>query len=75
MLLARMSPPLKGDRESSFMTSTQQPRKDAFMAYWRGYGVVRWEQLLWYVPYLVGVALFAFLVRRFDPDGRFRKSF
>ncbi len=34
-------------------------------------GVFRWRQLLWYFGYLGGLALYAFVVRRVDSDGRF----
>jgi len=53
------------------MTATQQPNREAFIAYWKDYGVFRWRQLLWYVGFLGGLALYAFLVRRADSDGRF----
>lgn len=53
------------------MVTTQQPSRDAFIAYWKYYGMFRRRQLFWYVGYLGGLALYAFIVRRIDPDGRF----
>lgn len=53
------------------MTATQQPSREAFSAYWKDYGVFRWRQLLWYVGYLGGLALYAFVIRAVDADGRF----
>jgi hypothetical protein len=53
------------------MVATQQPNRDAFIAYWKDYGVFRWRQLLWYFGYLGGLALYVFVVRRVDPDARF----
>lgn len=53
------------------MVATQQPNREAFIAYWKDYGVFRWWQLLWYVGYLGGLALYVFVVHRVDPDGRF----
>ncbi len=53
------------------MTATQQPSREAFIAYWRDYGVFRWRQLLWYVGYLGGLTLCAFVIRTVDPEGRF----
>jgi len=53
------------------MVATQQPSREAFSAYWKGYGVFGWRQLLWYVGYLGGLALYVFIVRAVDPDGRF----
>jgi hypothetical protein len=53
------------------MIAAQQPNREAFIAYWKTYRVFRWCQLLWYVSYLGGLALYAFVIRRVDPDGRF----
>ena len=54
------------------MAATQRPSRDAFIAYWADYDVFRWRQLLWYVGYLGGLALFVFVVRTVDDAGRFR---
>jgi len=53
------------------MVATQQPSRDSFIAYWKDYGAFRWRQLLWYAGYLGVLALYAVVVRRVDPDGRF----
>jgi hypothetical protein len=52
------------------MVATQTSR-EAFIAYWTDYGVFRWRQLLWYVGCLGGLALYVFIIRKVDPDGRF----
>ncbi len=51
--------------------ATQLPTREEFIAYWKDYGVFRWRQLLGYVGYLGGLALYVFIVRRIDPGGRF----
>jgi hypothetical protein len=53
------------------MIATEQPSRDAFTAYWKDYAVFRWRDLLGYVWYLGGLALYVFIIRRVDPDGRF----
>ena len=53
------------------MTSTQQPNREAFIAYWEDYGLFRWRQLLWYFSFLGSLALYVFLVRKVDSDGRY----
>ena len=53
------------------MVATQHPSRDAFIAYWKDYGVFQWRQLLWHFGYLGGLALYVFVVRRVDPDGWF----
>lgn len=53
------------------MPDTQQPSKTAFINYWKHYGVFGWAQVLWYVGYVGGLALYAFVIRKIDPDGLF----
>jgi CelD/BcsL family acetyltransferase involved in cellulose biosynthesis len=53
------------------MTVTQQPSREAFVAYWKDFGVFRWRQILEYIAFLGGLAAYVFVVRTFDPDGRF----
>jgi hypothetical protein len=54
------------------MAATQKPSRDAFIAYWKDYdGGLRWREILWYVGYLGGLALFGFVVRRADLEYRF----
>jgi len=53
------------------MVATQQPSREAFIAYWKDYGNFPCRQLLWYVLYLGCLAVFAFGIRRIDAEGRF----
>jgi hypothetical protein len=53
------------------MVTTQQPSREAFTAYWKNYGTPGWRLALWYLIYLGGLALFAFIVRWLDADGWF----
>ncbi len=53
------------------MTATHQLNREAFITFWKDYGVFRWRQLLWYVGYLGGLALYGLIVRKVDSDGRF----
>jgi CelD/BcsL family acetyltransferase involved in cellulose biosynthesis len=53
------------------MIVTQRPSREAFVAYWKDFGVFRWRQILEYIAFLGGLAAYVFVVRTFDPDGRF----
>lgn len=53
------------------MPPTQQPDREAFVAFWKDYGTFSWRQLVPYGVYLGCLALYAFVVRRIDADGRF----
>jgi hypothetical protein len=52
------------------MVATKQLSRQAFSSYWEDYGVFRWRQVRWYVGYLGGLALYAFIIRTIDADGR-----
>ena len=53
------------------MVTTPQPSRDAFIAYWKDYGLFRWRHLVPHVLYVGGLALYVVVVRALDPDGRF----
>ena len=53
------------------MPHQQQPDREAFIKYWKDYGTFSWRQLLPYGIYLGSLALYAFVVRRIDTEGRF----
>ena len=53
------------------MTATQQPSREAFIAYWKDFDTFTWRQLLPYIIYPGCGVIYAFVVRWIDPDGRF----
>ena len=53
------------------MVATRQPARESFIAYWKDYGTFTWRQLLFYILYPGGLAVYAFVVRWIDSDGRF----
>jgi hypothetical protein len=53
------------------MKATHQPNREEFITYWKDYDTFSWWQVLPYVVYPGALALFAFLVRWFDIEGRF----
>ena len=53
------------------MTTTQRPNREAFIGYWKDYDTFHWTGLLPYTFYLGPLALYAFLVRWIDSEGRF----
>ena len=53
------------------MTSTHQPDREAFIAYWKDYEAFTWRQLLFYLLYPGGLAVYALVVSWIDSYGRF----
>jgi hypothetical protein len=49
----------------------KQPTREEFTHYWRGYDTFLWRDLLPYIVYLGGLALYAFVYHRIDAEGRF----
>jgi len=48
------------------MIATQQPSREAFIAYWKDFGTFKWHQLLFYILYPGGLAVYAFIVSRIN---------
>ncbi len=55
----------------SELPSGQQPDREAFIAYWKGYRTFSWRMPLCYGIYLGGLELYVLVVRRIDAEGRF----
>jgi len=53
------------------MTATQRPSREAFIDFWKDFDDFSWRQLLPYIIYPGTLAIFAFVVRMIDPEGRF----
>jgi ribosomal protein S27AE len=53
------------------MKAKQQPTREAFTAFWKESDIFHWRQLLPYVLYPGGLALYAFVIRWIDTEGRF----
>jgi hypothetical protein len=53
------------------MTAPERPTREAFIAYWKDHDGFAWRQLLPYIQYLGPLAIFAFVVRLIDREGRF----
>jgi hypothetical protein len=53
------------------MSCTQQPSREAFVAYWKGFEVYSWRNLVPYAVYLGGLALYVFVIHRIDSEARF----
>src|SRR5437879_6389766 len=53
------------------MRATQRPGREEFIAYWKDWETVSWCQFVPYLLYLGCLAVYALVVRRFDPEGRF----
>lgn len=48
------------------MIATEQPSREAFIAYWKDFRTFTWRQLLFYILYPGGLAVYAFVVRWID---------
>lgn len=48
------------------MTTATQPSREAFIAYWKDYRYSPWRELLWWIGYPGGLALYAWVVSRLD---------
>ena len=53
------------------MIATQQPDREAFIAYWKDYETFTRGQVLFYLLYPGCLAVYALVVRWIDSDGRF----
>jgi hypothetical protein len=53
------------------MPDTPQPTREEFASYWKDYDTVTWRAFVPHVIYLGGLALYVFVIRRIDVDGRF----
>jgi len=53
------------------MAATEQPSREAFIAFWKDSDVFSWREVLPYVLYLGPLAVYAFVIRSIDPQGRF----
>ena len=53
------------------MKIDRRPSREEFIAYWKGYDTFSWPQLLPYVLYIGCMTIYAIVMRRIDPEGRF----
>src|SRR3954452_1358901 len=53
------------------MAAAQRPNREEFIAFWKDYDTFSWRQLGPYVLYLGPLAVYAFVIRRLDSEGRF----
>jgi hypothetical protein len=52
------------------MAATHRPNREEFIAFWRDFDRVSWRDFMPYVIYLGPLVMYAFVIRRFDPEGR-----
>jgi hypothetical protein len=53
------------------MSQPEQPTREEFVHYWRDYDKFSWRDISPYFVYLGGLALYAFVYRHIDAEGRF----
>jgi len=53
------------------MIATQQPSREAFIAYWKDFGTFKWHQLLFLHTLSWRLAVYAFIVSRINSAGWF----
>jgi hypothetical protein len=53
------------------MAATQRPSRETFIAFWKDDQTFPWRQLLFYILYPGCLAIYAFVIRWIDSEGRF----
>ena len=53
------------------MPHTKQPSREEFITYWKDYDSTSWRKLVPYALYLGCLAIYAFVVRQIDAEGRY----